>query len=67
MIDMTITVSCDTCDKEMHIDLDDGSPFDAYEIKIEKAMLKSGWYQNLDGEWCPKCAPKARQKWLAAR
>lgn len=63
MIDMTITVNCDGCGAEKIIDLDDGSTFDASEIKIEKAMLKSGWYFNLDGEWCPKCAPEARRKW----
>lgn len=63
MIDMTITVSCDGCGAEKSIDLDDGSPFDEHDIKIEKALKAGGWYQNMDGEWCPKCAPEARQKW----
>lgn len=62
MIDMNITVSCDGCDAEKWIDLDDGSQRD-HESIIETSLVKSGWYQNLDGEWCPKCAPEARRRW----
>jgi hypothetical protein len=61
--DMTIVVMCDLCSEETNIDLDDGHPWDDYEIRIEKALERDGWYSNMDGDYCPKCSDQARKEW----
>jgi hypothetical protein len=62
---MVITVQCDgrRCDEEMEVNLEDGSPFEDYDTKIEKAFENAGWYINMDGDYCKKCSDCAKKEW----
>jgi hypothetical protein len=62
---MTITVTCDGlgCPEDIDIDLEDGSPFEDYDIIIEKALASKGWYNNMDGDYCKRCTAKAKEDW----
>jgi hypothetical protein len=62
---MNIKVVCDgkNCSTELEIDLDDGNWDEIPDMKIERELERNGWYSNLDGDYCTKCAEKARKDW----
>ena len=57
VIDKTIAITCDGrgCYEELSIDLDDGSPFEDDDTKIDKFLESKGWIHTYDGEFCQKC------------
>ncbi len=61
--DMTITVTCDTCHKEIDVDLESGNVYESYDERIETELERNGWYTNLDGDYCFNCAEKAKVRW----
>ena len=59
----TTIISCETCFRQINITFYGDTLALIADLKTETYLEENGWYSNIDGDYCPECAPAAREKW----